>query len=563
MNATTIRVGRLHRRLKLCRPIDSSAIDRATSRLAEALPAALDNHSISGVSAGRATTTSHGHLCVRELSIAMRIPASRLNDDAYVAASWATQIVGTLEQMVRPSIDATGSQIHDRGVVFYRNDADAVLDVAVSIARHDFRRAWAWQQLGLCGTAELSGGDISNAMSEGASNSTSIVVTALRAHPLLVVPVLTRLAEQELLSAFRFSPTQWALLARSAREALPVRQPSAESPQLIRRIERAVERSPLSQLASNLTNATAAERRAIAMLILAASAPELAADGTAVTILETRDLAEFTSQSRIANQDNRNLASETDVSEPKSEQIDRHVDTSLTSSTSTRDTNAEQDDTGSAGQLVSEAQDGEGAPTGIASSERTRGTSENMGDPEDNQRSTWSGYGGLLFLHNLQMLRQLESELPDALAARPLREVLFALAIRLTGASADDPAVLAFVGSAAADTWMAGDFDDDERAAIGDLADRILDELAIRLVRCEVPREQLISFVTRRTARVTAGPGWITIELSVDDVNIDLRASGLDLDPCHVPLIGCVIVFSYVAFAFDPVRSERERGGER
>ncbi len=55
----------------------------------------------------------------------------------------------------------------------------------------------------------------------------------------------------------------------------------------------------------------------------------------------------------------------------------------------------------------------------------------------------------------------------------------------------------------------------------------------------------LLNAVVRRTGRVAADPGWIEVVLALDEVSVDLRAAGLDLDPGWLPALGSVMRFRY------------------
>ena len=61
-----------------------------------------------------------------------------------------------------------------------------------------------------------------------------------------------------------------------------------------------------------------------------------------------------------------------------------------------------------------------------------------------------------------------------------------------------------------------------------------------------VPETALLAAVVYRRAEIVADPGWIDVELDLDEVSVDLRAAGLDLDPGWLPAIGCVVRFRYV-----------------
>jgi hypothetical protein len=51
--------------------------------------------------------------------------------------------------------------------------------------------------------------------------------------------------------------------------------------------------------------------------------------------------------------------------------------------------------------------------------------------------------------------------------------------------------------------------------------------------------------VCSRPAQIVAEPGWIEARFSLDDVSLDIRRAGLDLDPQWVPWLGIVLRFVY------------------
>ena len=56
----------------------------------------------------------------------------------------------------------------------------------------------------------------------------------------------------------------------------------------------------------------------------------------------------------------------------------------------------------------------------------------------------------------------------------------------------------------------------------------------------------LLLSVCRRHAVIHADPGWIDVDLRLDEVSVDVRRAGLDLDPGYLPWLGCVVRFRYV-----------------
>jgi hypothetical protein len=170
-----------------------------------------------------------------------------------------------------------------------------------------------------------------------------------------------------------------------------------------------------------------------------------------------------------------------------------------------------------------------------------------------------TAWGGLLFLLRLAG----EAGLPDRVVADPgrfgvgLRGVLHRLGAELISLAAPDvgpvnpkdPALLAFCG-------LATEAGPPEAAADGRADDWLGAELGRVLVllrEClegapvaESSDQRLLLTVLRRRARVTVEPGWVDVELDLDEVSTAVRRAGLDLDPGHLPWLGVVVRFRYV-----------------
>jgi hypothetical protein len=55
----------------------------------------------------------------------------------------------------------------------------------------------------------------------------------------------------------------------------------------------------------------------------------------------------------------------------------------------------------------------------------------------------------------------------------------------------------------------------------------------------------VVAAVARRRGRIDHSPGWVDVHLELDQVDIDVRRAGLDLDPGWVPWLGTVVRFIY------------------
>ncbi len=173
---------------------------------------------------------------------------------------------------------------------------------------------------------------------------------------------------------------------------------------------------------------------------------------------------------------------------------------------------------------------------------------------DDTGSQTWRGAGGATSLGGLPFLLHLvgELDLHDRLrgdaptAERSLRWSLHQLAMQLTGAAPGDPAALAFAGlvpdseppSAAAEPATSA-----EAASLRRAAEQIGVALALRLRMTPAP--DLVARTCARRAHVRADPGWIELHLALDEVDVDIRRSGLDHDPGFIPWLGAVVRFVY------------------
>ena len=52
--------------------------------------------------------------------------------------------------------------------------------------------------------------------------------------------------------------------------------------------------------------------------------------------------------------------------------------------------------------------------------------------------------------------------------------------------------------------------------------------------------------MVRRPGSVLARPGWIEVRLPAEQVDLQVRRAGLDLDPGWVPWLGAVVRYRYV-----------------
>lgn len=481
-----------------------------------------------------------GEWCVRRIEVDVELdperPASALEED------WANQIVVALRRSLRDgSLD----------VVRYERSEQAVDDLLAGLATGDYDRAWAWRQVGVLATGDPEPG----------AGSREVCLRVIERIPFGVAAALGRLVERVgAAAAHRLLGSEgWTLAAE-----LAAGQPGVTAPPLhvaagrAEPSDRAVDPSvdvgrssarratavaTMSPLAGALRGSSLrpddATLRAWAVLVIAESDPtglrcpespglvrvlaELLRPATAVGLGATSPRG-----TRRGGQRDRAPADETTfTSRAASDQRSHHA----------HDLNSATPPSRSAGNA---GDNREVAPIG-----------PNDADVEPDQsvvgaRTAW---GGLLFLLNTAA----DAGLPDALDEppfldRPTPWLVQQLCIRLVPALPDDPAVLAFsnVGLDVPGDQLPPDAS--EAAALDRCAARwaaaTASQLRPRLM--DTPSDlELVRVLARRDATVLRESGWVEVVLRLDDVDLDIRRSGLDIDPGWIWWLGQVVRFLY------------------
>jgi hypothetical protein len=173
----------------------------------------------------------------------------------------------------------------------------------------------------------------------------------------------------------------------------------------------------------------------------------------------------------------------------------------------------------------------------------------------DRDAWVWTGYAGLPFL----LATAEPAGVPDRLAAalalsgRPLAWCLHVLGRLICDVRPDDAGLLALAASHW-DAWpqvvaAAPAAPAEERELAGIAADWA--QLTARLLGPDQeppgPRAaELVGRMVRRPGSVLARPGWIEVRLPAEQVDLQVRRAGLDLDPGWVPWLGAVVRYRYV-----------------
>ena len=176
-------------------------------------------------------------------------------------------------------------------------------------------------------------------------------------------------------------------------------------------------------------------------------------------------------------------------------------------------------------------------------------------DPEQQEAaershlSPTSSWGGLLFLLNTAA----DAGLPAALDeppfdAHPAPSVLHRLGRAIVPADVDDPALMAFSGLTSG--WPTAPLKKAQRRAVTAMASSWVAATAKRLRPNGAPRggptdAELVQRLVRRSATIEMEPGWVEVGLRLDEVDLDVRRAGLDIDPGWVWWLGHVVRFRY------------------
>lgn len=461
-----------------------------------------------------AGVSAYEEICIRRINIPVRLRLSK--SDSALVLTWSVVLAEAIKQ--------TAERRDNVDVVRYGSRVQALIDLAVSIVRSDYRRTWAWRQLDL--------------WREDEQPSRSIAVRALlqaltrEAH--LLLPVLRTLADldQFKILAEQFVPEQWVILAAAALSATEAstdlieikedKLPAPVTADIRQRAHRLLASSPLTRALARLTITATEARRAAAILIV------LEAEPNALRVSETasRTLISTVSEALAIVTAIAAIEAQSKESPPLMQREERGDVRIVTEQNLSL--------LGADHLLRGEEQE-------------TRTLSDSFLAPFV-RRQAPTRFGGLLFLLGIAEDLELPAEMltqPD-LAHRRTGWVLYQLALVLVPAEANDPAVLAFAGLLPETKPLSLSEEpatDAEMTVIASYAARIREAVHERLGRRD-PYEAL-QFVCQRQAVIIADPGWIEVRFALTDVSVEIRRAALDLNPDYLPWLGIVVKFVY------------------
>ena len=474
-----------------------------------------------------------------------------------------TDIVTGWSHAISERIQAA-TRADDRDVVRYRSRQLAVVDLVARSSAGDLTRAWAWHQLGLWVGA-----------SAGASGSqiAAVIVQLLTDHPTLAVPSLARAAAAghlrtlvELIGPLRLAELVargWQVAGGQPLDTVvgAVGVPGAQAGAK-RSARTLVARSALARAATSVVLAGSAAAgdlsepsasilaTAMAVAIVLHEAPAAAASGARGVALAHAVARWLVDGLPSPISGGPGLPSEADGG---------HSDT-LDHGRSEIDPSARGGEATSRGRVVGIDE----RPASPTPATVPPPAAPPVPAPAPAPAVTRTEWGGLVFLLHILDEHGTAARLAGepVIGATRLRVALHRLASDLLARAVPDvgppdprdPAVLVFCGLPDHEPpTLDGELDGGEhlafRGLVASAVGEVIAHLRERLAGCDLalaPEPALLLAACRRRAVVEAEPGWVDIILELDEVSVDVRRAGLDLDLGYLPWLGCVVKVRYV-----------------
>lgn len=518
-------------------------------------------------------------VCIRRLTVTLGYQPDLASSD--VRREWVKQLTTVLHQLLTQA---------DPDVVVFRTTRNLLLDMAVGIARADFRRKWAWLQ--------------SNVVRRGASDESisledslidSIIAEATNGGSLGdggIVAFLAELANQGTLNPLwsRLSGAHHRrLLDDVLLKAKPVSSTPADGSLNVQQHAAARKwaqrldwsRSHIFRSLAFAAVASPADTRYTLLLLALLELEPLAlhrgphavelALSYAMETLSPKDSSQQQSELTVSPTD---PSSETAAELPKRAAIPSRLGPS-TFLTDDGSPAPERSHTQRTAELlpfphskrrdVNQPTSTDGASLAVVhnlnSNNQTRSDVDGPGLGISVLPTEFAGL--LFFVHGFAALNTVDSFLHDeTFCGRSIRTWLILLArVLVPNLPRGDAAELAFAGLAPNANWPSHldlELSVAERQKLLTLADQLTTWLQQRLGPVSLSAETTtpvsdsilspraaIDFVVCRRARIVAEPGWIDVILEQQQVRTEIRRAGLDIDPGYLPWLGCVVRFIY------------------
>lgn len=459
-----------------------------------------------------------GEWCVRRMDVAVSIGPD--DHDATIESTWADTVLESLERML---------DTRSGDVVHYRRRHKALEDLTSSVASGRTERAWAWHQLGVLTSSDPSpdtdpGGAVVAALERSPEQALRAILAAVRTsgaaavHRMLGADRWARLAA--VVGRASGMTASHAQQVQPADAAPPGPQALGE-PAVTTRAQRALCESNLA--AALMRSGLRPSSRAAAswaLLTLAEADPGALATSAAEPLIAAvaRSFGRQQGDAARGFLGTRPPAGATDDSLPMPE----------------RGASMRHD-----------------APAALAPERPSRDGPQAADGPAveaDGPSGAMTLWGGLLFLlATAEAARVPDLLLEDPrLVSRSVRWVMHGVAQLLVPIAGEDAAALAFAGLPPDAEPPSGDpASVTEASALAEGAARWTAATAQRLGTPDSDAPEAVLNVARRRAEIVAERGWVDVHLDLDDVDVDVRRAGLDIDPGWVPWLGVVVRFLY------------------
>jgi hypothetical protein len=477
---------------------------------------------------------SDGEWCVRRVDTSFAYDPDRHQTAA--EDDWADALTAALVEALRSAapVRPADAALAKTGtwsapVVHYRHRDDAVVDLFTSVTRGSFERTWAWRQLGLVHDAGPW------------ADPRAVVLDSLARHPHVALRALRAAVSDPGPAGLHrmLGLPGWCALARIIADAagatgdvvdtLSQTRVPLPSPHLAidddSQLGRAADQRPMKPPAPLVMGS--ARTLLVLPLLQTLLGAGLRADPAAVRPWALVALAD---------------------ADPAALRRSDAVERIESLACALVDLQAEKP----AGLRVTQPPETAAEPTVQVTGDAVAGPPD---DParSDTQLGATTIWAGLMFLHNTAQAASVPA-LPERdarLVRRTLSWVLHQLAQRLAPVAADDPAALAFVGLSPDDPIPAGEpVTADEEAALDQAAAVWRERTWAAVVGTRGPEwsrsvEDTVATVVGRRGRIVAEPGWVEVMLDLNEIDVDIRVAGLDLDPGWVPWLGAAVRFRY------------------
>ena len=521
-----LRIDRLHARYHDVAPGEADRLDRALQHLStDGLDEVLDGSLGGGAYA----------VCIASLTVELELAS----DGAIgtIADAWGASIASAIDARV-----ARGGS-----VVVYPREFDAAVDVCRSVAVADNDRIWAWEQLGL--------------VPRGASTGTPAMVDRVVRDRPTMIPALvgamqpgTRVPMTD--DGWRRSARSFVdTVQRSGRIVYPARDgASAPASMTLTAASDSADPTMRATMAARIVDvlppsvwlaAPESERVALIELAMSCVAPLALADPLAVEFVVDTVRERVAGTPLRVRHDDQRLGREQD-------ERGEAVDALRPSVESDSSTTTEGPPVAEPSPTEEGTSDGPGDLDEDRSNRLDVAADAKDPDPEreNGGRLLTSAFGGVWYLaraiEDLEVVGAL-SEGPAS--GLPIGHALRRVVAEATGVDPRDPVVVALandgtdlpdLGSATGENGMQDHGRSIEHAITAQAT--VLRSWFIDRVGDSDP----LDWVWRRNATMEVERGWIEVTFLLDDVDLRLRRTGIDLDPGYLWWRGAVVRFRHV-----------------